>query len=77
MNRNCPDSCFHCVQLLDGVSVGNVSHHSRQLLQRNFSTLEIVLANNPRDVLVLLDVADVHQCSKVGFPYLCFCVPSF
>ena len=36
------------------------------------STLEIVLANIPRDVLELLDVADVHQCSKVDFPYCCF-----
>ena len=36
------------------------------------STLEIVLANILRDVLVLLDVADVHQCSKVDFPYCCF-----
>ena len=36
------------------------------------STLEIALANILRDVLVLLDVADVHQCSKVDFPYLLF-----
>ena len=36
------------------------------------STLEIALANSPRDVLVLLNVADVHQCSKVDFPYLLF-----
>ena len=41
-----------------------------------FSALEIALANILRDVLVLLDVADVHQCSKVDFPYFCFCVPS-
>ena len=39
------------------------------------STLEIVLANILRDVLVLLDVADVHQCSKVDFPYCCFVCP--
>ena len=32
----------------------------------------IVLANILRDVLVLLDVADVHQCNKVNFPYLLF-----
>ena len=36
------------------------------------STLEIALANIPRDVLVLLSVADVHECSKVDFPYLIF-----
>ena len=30
----------------------------------------------PRDVLVLLDVTDVHRCNKVDFPYLLFCVPS-
>ena len=36
------------------------------------STLEISLANILRDVLVLLDVADVHQCNKVDFPYLLF-----
>ena len=36
------------------------------------STLEIALANIPRDVLVLLDVADVHQCNKVDFSYLLF-----
>ena len=40
------------------------------------STLEIALSNILRDVLVLLDVADVHQCNKVDFPYLLFCVPS-
>ena len=34
------------------------------------STLEIVLANIHWDVLVLLNVADVHQCSKVDFPCL-------
>ena len=38
------------------------------------STLEIALVNILRDVLVLLDVADVHQCNKVDFPYLLFCV---
>ena len=36
------------------------------------STLENALANILRDVLVLLDVADVHQCNKVDFPYLLF-----
>ena len=36
------------------------------------STLEIALANIHRDVLVLLDVADVHPCGKVDFPYLLF-----
>ena len=36
------------------------------------STVEIVLANILRDVLVLLDVADVHQCNKVDFPYPLF-----
>ena len=36
------------------------------------STLEIALANIHRDVLVLLEVADVHQCSKVDFRYLLF-----
>ena len=36
----------------------------------NFSTLEIALANIHRDVLGLLDVADVHQCNKVDFPCL-------
>ena len=36
------------------------------------STLEIALANIPRDVLVLLDVADVHQCNNVYFPYILF-----
>ena len=36
------------------------------------STLEIVLANNPWDVLVLMNEADVHQCNKVDFPYLLF-----
>ena len=40
------------------------------------STLEIALANIHRDVLVLLDVAHVHQCNKMDFPYLCFCLPS-
>ena len=40
------------------------------------STLAIVLANILRDALVLFDVADVHQCNKVDFPYLLFCVPS-
>ena len=40
------------------------------------STLKIALANILRDVLVLLDVANVHQCSKVDVPYLgvlCVC----
>ena len=36
------------------------------------STLEIALANIHWDVLVLFDVADVHQCNKVDFPYLLF-----
>ena len=36
------------------------------------STLEIALSNIPRDVLELLDVADVHQCNEVDFPYLLF-----
>ena len=36
------------------------------------STLEIALANVPRDVLALLNVADVHQCNKVDFPCLLF-----
>ena len=36
------------------------------------STLEIALANVLWDVLVLLDVADVHQCNKMDFPYLSF-----
>ena len=36
------------------------------------SNLENALANILRDVLVLLDVADVHQCNKVDFPYLLF-----
>ena len=36
------------------------------------STLEIALANIHPDVLVLLDVADVHQCSKADFPFCCF-----
>ena len=40
------------------------------------STHEIALANILRDVLVLLDVADVHQCNKVAFPYLFCFVPS-
>ena len=35
-------------------------------------TLEIALANILRDVLVLLEVADVHQCNKVDIPYLLF-----
>ena len=74
--------CAVCVQLLDGVQVGNFSHPPRPLIiSRNhraaseeFSTLEIALANNGRDVLVLLEVADVHQCNKVDFPYLlCMC----
>ena len=38
------------------------------------STLAIVLANIRRDALVLFDVADVHQCNKVDFPYLLFFV---
>ena len=40
------------------------------------STLEIALANIPRDVLVLLDLVDVHQCNKVAFPYLFVLMPS-
>ena len=36
------------------------------------ATLMIALANIPRDVLVLLDVTDVHQYSKVDFPYYLF-----
>ena len=47
---------------------------STSAASEKMSTLEIVLANIPLDVLVLLDVADVHQCSKVDFPYLLFCV---
>ena len=46
-----------------------------QLLQLGLiiSTLEIALANIPRNVLVLLNVADVHQCGKkVDIPYLLF-----
>ena len=42
------------------------------LLGLIISTLEIALANILRDVLVLMDVADVHQCNKVDFPYLLF-----
>ena len=34
------------------------------------STLEIALASILRDVLVLLEVADVNECNKVDFPYL-------
>ena len=40
------------------------------------STLEIALSNILRDVLVLLDVADVHQCNKVDFLSLSLNVPS-
>ena len=43
------------------------------------STLETALANITRDVLVLSEVADVHQCSKVDLPclfFFYFCVPS-
>ena len=36
------------------------------------STLEIALANILREVLVLLNVADVHQCNQAEFPYLLF-----
>ena len=36
------------------------------------STLEIALTTFHQDVLVLLDVTDVHQCNKVEFPYLLF-----
>ena len=36
------------------------------------SALEIALANTLRDVFVLLNVADVHQCNKVDFPFLLF-----
>ena len=41
-------------------------------LSLKIATLEIALANISRDVVVLLDVADVHQCNKVDFPYLLF-----
>ena len=34
------------------------------------STLGIVLANIHQDALELLDVANVHQCSEVDFPYV-------
>ena len=37
------------------------------------STLEIALANIFRDVPVLLDEADVHQCNKINFPCLLLC----
>ena len=37
----------------------------------NFHTLRLVLRTFT-DVFVLLDVADVHQCKKVDFPYLLF-----
>ena len=36
------------------------------------STLEIALVNILGGVLVLLNVADVHQCITVDFPYLLF-----
>ena len=38
------------------------------------STLEIPLSNIHRDVLVLLEVADVHQCRKVDFPCRAVCL---
>ena len=41
-----------------------------------FSTLGVALANIFRDALVLCDVADVHQCNKAEFPYICCCGPS-
>ena len=41
------------------------------------STLEIALANIPRDVLVLWDGADVHQCNEVDISlFFVFYVPS-
>ena len=42
-------------------------------------TLEIALANIPREVRVLLDVADAHQCNKEDFAhFLCgFFMTSF
>ena len=41
---------------------------------QNNSTLEIALSNIHQDVLVLLNVADVHQCSKVDFPCCFVCL---
>ena len=41
------------------------------------STLEIALANFLRNVLVLVDMADVHHATKRTFLTLSFCVPSF
>ena len=40
------------------------------------STLEIAFSSISRDVLVLLDVADFHQCNKVDFPSFFSYVPS-
>ena len=64
------------VQLLDGVLVENVFSQSTSAASEEFSTLEIALANIHWDVLVLLNVADVHRCSKSGLSLtFCFCVP--
>ena len=55
----CPYSCF--IDLLWKFMCS--SFHLCLII----STLEMAFANISRDVLVLLDVADVHQCSKVDF----------
>ena len=53
------------------ISIVSISTHEIALanIHRDvlvfMSTLEIALANILGDVPVLLDVADVHQCSKV------------
>ena len=83
MNRNCPYSCFQrspvwslCTAPRSCIGRACFSPFT-SAASEEFSTLEIALANILRDVLVLLDVADVHQCSKVDFPYPLFlCVPS-
>ena len=48
-----------------------VKHFVNDFPNLNFNiSIEIALANILQDVLVLLDVTDVHQCSKMDFPYL-------
>ena len=80
MHRNCPYSCFHRSPLWSLCTaprwcVGwECFSPFTSAASEEFSTLDIALANIFPDVLVLLNVADVHQCNKVDFPYLlCLC----
>ena len=77
MNRNCPYSCFHrsplwclCTAPRWCTGWGCFSPFA-SAASVEFSTLEIVLLTFTRMYSCFLDVADVHQSSKVDFVLMC------